>query len=146
VIKVAVAGGFDPYPHMGHRNHFKLAKALGDYLIVLLNTDEFLLRKKGLVCTPLAERLDMIKDLKYVDEVVVVVDKDQTVTETLRMVKPDIFAKGGDRTPENMPQSELDACREIGCEIRYGVCDPEFERYSTGSILDILKRIEDDYV
>ena len=142
MIKVVATGGFDPFPHIGHRSYFRLARALGNYLIVLLNTDEFLLRKKGIVCTPFEERLDMIKELRCVDEVVRVIDEDQTVAETLRLVRPNIFAKGGDRTPYNMPQKEIDVCKELGIEIRYGVCDPQYERYSTGSVLDILMRVE----
>ena len=121
LIKVVVSGGFDPFCHAGHRAHFKLAKELGDYLIVIVNTDEFLMRKKGMVGVPLAERIGAIADLRYVDEVVVSIDTDQTVAETLRLVHPSIFAKGGDRTPNNMPQKELDVCRELGIEIVYGV-------------------------
>ncbi len=140
MIKVAVCGGFDPFPHRGHRNHFQRAKELGDHLIVLLNSDEFLLRKKGLVCVPFEDRKDMLLSLRWVDEVVAVIDTDQTVAKTLRIVRPTILAKGGDRTPGNMPAAEIDACKDIGCEIRYGVCSPDAERYSTGSVLDILIR------
>jgi len=121
LVRVAVSGGFDPFPHVGHLAHFKLAKELGDHLTVIVNSDEFLVRKKGVAHTPLVERLEQVKALRYVDEVVVSIDQDQTVAETLRLVKPDIFAKGGDRTPDNMPTNELDVCKEIGCEIVYGV-------------------------
>jgi len=121
LVKVVVSGGFDPFPHVGHRAHFKFAKELGDHLIVIVNSDEFLIRKKGIAYTPLEERVGAVRDLRYVDEVVVSIDKDQTVAETLRLVKPNIFAKGGDRTPDNMPQKELDTCKELGIEIVYGV-------------------------
>ena len=49
------------------------------------------------------------------------IDKDSTVAETLRMIRPQVFAKGGDRVTSRMPQKEIDVCREIGCEIVYGV-------------------------
>jgi D-beta-D-heptose 7-phosphate kinase/D-beta-D-heptose 1-phosphate adenosyltransferase len=120
-VIVVVSGGFDPHPHAGHISHMRLAKTLGDYLIAIVNADEFLLRKKGMVNTPLVDRLEQVKAIKYVDEVVVSIDKDQTVAETLKMIKPQIFAKGGDRVPETMPVEELEACKEIGCQIVYNV-------------------------
>ena len=52
-----------------------------------------------------------------------VIDKDGGCADTLRLVMPNIFAKGGDRIPSNMPQKEVDVCREIGCDIVYGVGD-----------------------
>ena len=51
------------------------------------------------------------------------VDKDGTITETLRKYKPDILAKGGDRTANNMPQNELDVCKELGIEIKCAIGD-----------------------
>jgi len=51
------------------------------------------------------------------------IDKDGSSVETLRFYKPDIWAKGSDRTPDNMLQSEIDVCKEIGCKIVYGVGD-----------------------
>ena len=120
-IIVVVSGGFDPFPHSGHIAHMRLAKTLGDYLIAIVNSDEFLMNKKGMVNTPLVDRLEQVKAIKYVDEVVVSIDKDQTVAETLKLIKPQIFAKGGDRVPETMPVEELEACKEIGCQIVYNV-------------------------
>jgi cytidyltransferase-like protein len=117
---VVCSGGFDPF-HVGHLDHFLAAKALGDKLVVVINRDEFLLRKKGYVFMPLEERVDIIRNLRCVDEVVVAVDDDQSVAETLRLVKPQIFAQGKDRVEGNIPQAELDVCGEIGCEVRYGV-------------------------
>lgn len=128
---VVVSGGFDPFPHVGHLAHFRFAKTLGDRLIVIVNSDEFLMRKKGMVGTPLADRLEMVKAIRYVDEVVACIDQDQTVAETLRMIKPNVFAKGGDRDcDEHMPTKELEVCREIGCQIVYGVSGKV--RHSTG--------------
>jgi cytidyltransferase-like protein len=120
MIRVMVSGGFDPI-RRGHLQHFQLAKKLGDWLIVSVNPDEDMVRKKKYCFMPLEERQAIIRELRCVDEVITTIGKDGTQAETLRMVKPDIFAKGGDRTPDNMPQSEIDACREIGCKIVYGV-------------------------
>ena len=116
-----VSGGYDPFPHIGHIAQFKLAKELGDLLIVIVNSDEFLLRKKGVVNVPLAERMEQVRAIRYVDEVVACIDKDQTVAETLRLINPTIFAKGKDRIIDTMPQAELDVCRELNIQIIYGV-------------------------
>jgi len=123
-MRVAIAGGFDPFHH-GHLDHLKKAMALGDYLIVLVSNDRDMIRKKGGAAIPLEKRIEImeiiLKGLGYAGEVLETIDKDGTQAETLRMVRPNIFAKGGDRTPDNMPQNEIEACREIGCKIIYGV-------------------------
>lgn len=117
---VAVAGGMDPL-HIGHIRHIKEAKKLGDKLIVILASDEDMMRKKGRPFMPFDERKEILEAIEWVDEVIPSVDKDGTVTDTLRLVKPHIFAKGGDRIPGNMPKSELDVCATEGIEIIYGV-------------------------
>ena len=119
---VVVAGGFDPLRY-GHISHIKDASLLGFVLKVIVNSDEDMVKKKRYCLMTQAERIMIINELPYVDKAVPCIDKDGTVTETLRMLKPDIFAKGGDRTPGNMPQSEIDVCAEIGCKIVYEVGD-----------------------
>lgn len=119
-VVVAVSGGFDPI-HIGHLRHFKEAKALGDELIVFLQPDEWLLKKKGYVFMPYKERKEIIESIKYVDKVVKVIDKDMSVAKTLEKYKPKVFAKGGDRTAKNMPQAELDACIRNGITLVYNV-------------------------
>ena len=119
-ISVAVAGGFDPL-HIGHLRHFQTAKALGNHLIVLVSNDDDMIRKKGYYFMPFEARIEILKALRCVDEVIPTIDKDGTQAKTLKMVKPDIFAKGGDRTPDNMPENEIAACVEIGCKLVYGV-------------------------
>ena len=120
MTKVAVAGGWDPL-HIGHVRHIEEATKLGDWLVVLVSSSEDMVRKKGIVFMPLNERVEILKALRCVDEVVVTIDKDGTMAQTLKMIRPDIFAKGGDRTPDNMPANEIEACKEIGCKIVYGV-------------------------
>ena len=121
-MKVLVCGGFDPIRY-GHISHMKEAKKLGDYLVVVVNSDKDMLRKKGYVFMSQEERIKIIKEFPFVDEVVLCVDDDDTVTKTLKQIKPQIFAKGGDRIPSNMPESELNACEEIGCKVVYDVGD-----------------------
>ena len=67
---VIVTGGFDPL-HSGHIAYFKAAKELGDYLVVGLNSDEWLTRKKGRPFMPLQERMAIVGNLNMVDEIVI---------------------------------------------------------------------------
>jgi D-beta-D-heptose 7-phosphate kinase/D-beta-D-heptose 1-phosphate adenosyltransferase len=116
---VAVSGGFDPL-HVGHVRMIQAAAALGTKLVVIVNGDEFLMKKKGYVFMPLAERMEMVRALKGVDEVVAAVDTDQTVCATLRMVKPQVFANGGDRKDAaGIPEASV--CRELGVEMVFNV-------------------------
>jgi len=120
MLRVAVAGGFDPL-HIGHLRHLQKAKELGDELIVFVSNDGDMIRKKGYCFMPLEDRMAIIRGLRCVDKVMETLDVDGTQVETLKAIKPDIFAKGGDRTPDNMVQSEIDICEEIGCKLVYGV-------------------------
>ena len=114
-LTVAISGAFDPI-HIGHIRYIREAAKLGDRLVVILNSDDFLLRKKGFVFMPFAERKEILENVKGVDEVITSIDEDQTVSQTLELVKPDIFAKGGDRSgSENIPEAET--CRKIGCKL-----------------------------
>jgi len=117
--KVVVAsGGFDPL-HVGHIEYLNKAKELGDMLVVILNSDEFLIKKKGFVFMKAEERKTILKNLKSVDLVVDCIDQDMTVCQTLAVINPDIFAKGGDRTKEEIP--ERDICRILDIEIVDGL-------------------------
>ena len=139
MIKVAVCGGFDPL-HSVHLDHMIEAKKLGDWLVVIVNTDEWLIKKKGFFVLPLLERLRLIEEYPFVNQTVVCIDRDDTVAETLRLVRPNIFAKGGDRISSNMPQKEIDVCKEIGCEVRYGV-DRGVIKSSTNFALDAFEML-----
>lgn len=115
---VAVSGGFDPF-HTGHLEMFREAKKLGDFLVVFLNSDEFLERKKGKSFMNINDRKLLLEAVKYVDKVVPVIDKDDSVCETLKEHKPHIFANGGDRTKDNVP--EVDVCKELDIKMVWGV-------------------------
>ncbi len=121
-IVVAVSGGFDPI-HPGHIRLFQEAKKLGDKLVVILNNDDWLLSKKGVVFMNEAERKELIEALKPVDEVILTRhDKrttDMSVCAALAMLKPDIFANGGDRNLKNIP--EVAVCKKIGCTMVFNV-------------------------
>ena len=98
---------------------FREAKALGDKLVVILNTDDFLLKKKGYVFMPFDERKEILESIKYVDEVMPCIDTDQTVSKTLEKLRPDVFAKGGDRKESNTP--ELPLCKELNIRVVFNV-------------------------
>ena len=138
---VAVAGGFDPL-HPGHIAHLKEARKLGTEVVVILNPDADLIRKKGMVFMSYEALKAILEELRCVDLVVRATDGDGTVAETLRHIRPQVFAKGGDRTQENMPENEVDVCREIGCEIVYGV-GGEKSYSSSGLVRQAVERMSE---
>jgi len=90
--------------------------------VVSIHRDECCVKKKGYCFMPLEDRLAIIEALRFVDEVIVCGSScDLTTCEALQTVKPQIFAKGGDRTPGNMPKSEVELCEKLGIKIVYGV-------------------------
>jgi cytidyltransferase-like protein len=107
---VLVTGGFDPL-HSGHIDYFKAARELGDHLVVGVNSDAWLTRKKGRPFMPFEERCAIIKELKCVDEVIGFNDEDDTANNAIFRVLSTkgsqtkvIFANGGDRTRINIPE------------------------------------------
>ena len=106
---VLCTGGYDPV-HSGHIAYFEAAKKLGDKLIVGLNSDEWLTRKKGRPFMPVTERLAVIENLRMVDHCILFNDDDGSSIEAIRnvqMLYPNdeiIFANGGDRTATNIPE------------------------------------------
>jgi len=121
-VVVAISGYFDP-PTPAHIRYMWEARQLGDRLVVILNNDHQLLLKRkgtrleGRVRYPFADRMEIISNLRPVDDVVESVDDDETVAETIKLLCPDVFAKGGDRTLETLPKAEVDACEVVGCKI-----------------------------
>ena len=120
MIIVAVSGGFDPI-HVGHLRSIQQAGKLGDKLMVILTRDDQLIQKKGYCFMPYEERKEILEGLHGVDIVVPNVDAGITSNESLEYYHPGIFAKGGDRTADNMPDIEKAICDRIGCRIVYGV-------------------------
>lgn len=119
---VAVSGGFDPL-HIGHVRMFKRAKDLGSHLVVILNNDNWLMEKKGFVFMPQKERAEIIRALACVDAVLITKhrkhDKDRSVCRELLDFLPAIFANGGDRFADNIPEKVL--CDELGIEMVFNV-------------------------
>lgn len=112
-MKIVIAtGGFDPL-HSGHIEYFKAARALGDMLIVGINSDEWLIRKKGKPFMPWVERNVIVANLDSVDATVKFNDSDGSAVDAIHKVKelyPDaeiVFVNGGDRTAENIPEMSV---------------------------------------
>ena len=103
---VAVSGYFDPI-HVGHLEYLKMAKSLGDKLVVIINSDYQASLKKGKSFMPEQDRLEIIQALRCVDEVFLSIDKDKSVCKSLEHLKPDIFANGGDRSLEEIPETAV---------------------------------------
>lgn len=135
---VVVSGGFDPL-HIGHIRLMEAAKKLGDELVVVLNNDAWLEDKKGASFMHEQERKEIIEALRCVDRVVLTKHKADDperqshyarwrgIHESLREIKPDIFAQGGDRddadaaNPESSVYYEVTTCKEIGCKMVHNV-------------------------
>ena len=107
-------GGFDPL-HSGHIAYFKAAKELGTILFVGINSDEWLTRKKGRPFMPAEERMAIIKEIGCVGHVFQFDDSDDTAIDAIKYVKnyvpnntPIVFANGGDRTKDNIPEMVFD--------------------------------------
>lgn len=120
--KVVITSGYFNPLHIGHINLMREAKKMGDVLIVIVNNDEQVRAKGSIPFMPEQERIEIIKALKYADEVLMSIDKDRTVAESLKMAVKlypgELFlAKGGDRNIDNIPESEKKACEEFGIKV-----------------------------
>lgn len=111
---IVVSGGFDPL-HSGHISYFEDAKSYGDKLIVALNSDKWLEKKKGKSFMPFSERKSIIENLKFVDKVIDFKDDDigsciHALEKVKEFHKEDevYFANGGDRDKENIPEMSVD--------------------------------------
>jgi D-beta-D-heptose 7-phosphate kinase/D-beta-D-heptose 1-phosphate adenosyltransferase len=111
---VLVTGGFDPL-HSGHIAYLNSAKELGDILVVGLNSDEWLIQKKGKAFLPLEERNEIVRNLKPVDQTIIGFDdSDGSARDAIKKIRklyPTetlIFANGGDRTSVNIPEMDVD--------------------------------------
>ncbi len=129
-IIVAISGGFDPL-HAGHIRLFKAAKKLGDKLIVILNNDNWLKKKKGFVFIPQNERREILESLRWIDRVILTKHgpdpRNMSVNAELKKLRPDIFANGGDRNeadaanPKSPLYKDINTCKKLGIEMVFNV-------------------------
>lgn len=133
--RTIVSGYFNPL-HGGHLDLFESAKALGEYLIVIVNNDKAQMLKKGKIILDEDNRVRLVRALRDVDEVVLSVDDDLGQAKSLRLVRemyPDdelLFCNGGDRDPnmDAIPVDEAQAAEECKIQTVYGVGSHEVEK------------------
>ena len=134
-IRVAVSGYFDPI-HVGHLEYLKMAKELGDSLVVIVNNNHQCELKKGKPFMDQNDRLEIVKALRFVDEVFLSIDKDRTVCKSLEAVRPNIFANGGDRATSEVPETPI--CKKYNIKMVDGLGD----KIRSSSSLTGLKEIK----
>ena len=130
---VAVSGGFDPI----HKGHVQMIREAAEYgnVIVILNSDEWLIRKKGYKFMSFEERAYIAGSIKGVTVVSSVDDSNGTVCAALRRFKPDYFANGGDRYDTNTP--EMAVCEELGIQMLWNVGGGKIQSSS-----DLVQKVE----
>ena len=123
---IILSGGFDPV-HKGHIRMFREAANLGHQVIVGLNSDTWLTRKKGKPFMKWDERAEILESCKFVNQVLPMDDSDDTASDIIRQVanlykNQDVniyFANGGDRKKGNVP--ELDVCKNLNVVMLWGI-------------------------
>jgi D-beta-D-heptose 7-phosphate kinase/D-beta-D-heptose 1-phosphate adenosyltransferase len=117
------SGGFDPL-HIGHTRCIletsRLAQEDNGKVVVLVNADNFLIKKKGSPFMPELERVEIISSIRGVDLAVIWRDRGQTVSRAIEIFRPDYFTKGGDRMDAStIPEWEV--CQSVGCKVLTGI-------------------------
>lgn len=141
IFKVAISGGFDPV-HPGHIRYIEEAASIAEEnngeLWVILNTDEWLINKKGYAFMSWDDRAYIVSRIKGVSGVIQAVDKDGTVRETLALLRPNVFAKGGDRNSDNTPEKQV--CEDLGIKTVWGVGGEKIRSSS-----DLVERVINEF-
>ena len=121
--KVVITSGYFNPLHIGHINLMRDAKKLGDFLVVIVNNDQQVKIKGSTPFMPETERMEIIKAIKYVDDIFLSIDKTGGQEESLEALAKKykshklFFAKGGDRNIDNLPPEERKVCEEFQIEI-----------------------------
>ena len=138
---IILSGGFDPV-HKGHIRMFKSAKSLGD-VIVGLNSDEWLIRKKNKLFMSFSERKEILESIKYIDSVIMFDDTNDTACDLIANVYKKFgsthricFGNGGDRTNDTTP--EVNYCKENDIEMLWEIGGEKIQSSS-----DLLKDWEE---
>jgi len=125
--KVIITSGYFNPLHIGHINLMRDAKKLGDFLVVIINNDEQVKIKGSTPFMPETERMEIIKAIRYVDDIFLSIDKTAGQEKSLEKLAQKykghklFFAKGGDRNIDNLPLEERKVCEEFQIEVVNGV-------------------------
>ena len=138
---VAISGGFDPI-HIGHVRMILDASKLGEELIVFLNTDNWLKRKKGYYFMKWEERAEILLAIKGVSRVYSAMDDDNTVCEALKAYKPDMFVNGGDRKEGKVPEYQV--CNDLGISMVFNAGGNDKPQSSSWLIDKVKFAVYDD--
>ncbi len=143
---VMISGGFDPI-HIGHLQYIIEASQLSGrdgILIAVINGDGFLDRKKQYHFQPEYERAKIVNHFKGVTHTVIWDDGTQYVDGALRLVQPDVFAKGGDRSSEqSMPDIEVDLCSSLNIQLEFGV-GGVWKLNSSSELVENFQKLKND--
>lgn len=133
---ITLSGGFDPV-HIGHLRMMQEASTFGR-VIIILNSDEWLISKKGYMFMTYDERKEILKGFSCISEVVSVDDSDSTVCEAIERLRPDYFGNGGDRKNDNVPEVEL--CERLGVKLVWNLGGPKIQ--SSSDLVDSQQELE----
>jgi len=143
--RIVVASGYFNPIHPGHIEYLQKAKKLGDVLIVIVNNDRQAALKTGFCFMSCQDRMAIVRALECVDVAVESIDEDRTVCKTLAMLRPNIFAKGGDQNAGTIPEAVV--CKSHGIEIVDGLGDKiNSARWLLGEMKKNLDRIDVRYL
>lgn len=143
IKKIVITSGFFNPIHIGHVNLIREAKNLGDFLVVIVNNDKQVKIKGSTPFMSEQERVEIIKALKYADDVIISIDNDESVAESLEFVAQKYsgdlyFAKGGDRNSTNIPAKEKEVCEKFSIKVVNGVGGDKIQ--SSSSLLNNIAR------
>ncbi len=139
---IIASGYFDPI-HVGHIEYLRLAKEQGGKLVVILNSDNQCILKKGKPFMDQKEKVEILNSMKFVDEVFISIDEDKSVCKSIEAIakkyhrREIIFAKGGDRFGYEVPEAKI--CRELNIRI----VDNLGKKIQSSSFLTGLREIKD---
>lgn len=132
--KIMLSGGFDPL-HVGHLRMIREAAKYGR-VVIALNSDDWLMRKKGYYFMTWEDRAEILMGLKYVWKVVSFDDSDGSACDAVMKEGPTVFGNGGDRTPDNTP--EISLCQDRGIRLVWNLGGNKFRSSS-----DLIARQEE---
>ena len=136
---VMVSGGFDPL-HVGHVQMMQEASRYGE-VVVAVNSDEWLLRKKGYIFMPWKERAQIISAIRWVTDVVEFDDSDNTAINAITTYYPDFFANGGDRGKDNVPEQSI--CDDLGVKMLWGIGGEDKPQSSSWLVNNAMEQLRE---